>query len=1298
MCRHAQRASPDQRPASEGVAIRTSSHRFVTRAAKGGEPGSSAPVADTAAVDSLMLDATLSKLKTAAALQHKLDPRGPAREPHRLPAACLLPGTSIVVAVQKPTSAHPMRREASSLCAEIGAEIPMKGAAAVLQELQCDRTGALGAPVLPQARSLAVSRSAASVGYSAAAGSRSVGSSPLLGHEQLKANALDQVLGANARLQQAPRLSSAVGLRIHHVQRGDRAATGGGQLPASTPSNRSEAIRLGALLDSLLQVNAGGWEHQCLVHDEAFSEVILQVLNHCAERGAVLQRIRRFYLTCIRRERESREAARQAREQAQEARASEEAATVAMQDLEQVRQSMQEKLDSLRSGMVRLKLLRVIHGRKLLTSESRNKELERETAALRSRLAEVDPEAAMDPSVDGASSPASGRPASLLPGSFKSGRRMGVSSSGVDVLAAQMEALRDALAEKDSELEQMRSSNMEMQMQIKASDQEVNTLMASITATASSTRSQANSRSIYPQHTAGQTEEKELNHMRRSRSSAQSGSFQSPGGRQEHALSDAQRGQTVALNEADALRKEVLRLKASLRWSRAALAGKNGGGSGGAAYFGGVSSPGVSSPGVSSPGVGTRGGGCAMNGDHEMSTSSTGRSPPNGHGGKRQNTDAASKHSSNRKQEAEGRGEDYRGNSGEGTEGSTTAGRQDKTQGSGGNEKDGGSSGGGWRGGGGGGGAATAAGNDNHDSLERSTEDHDDSPSRRARRSKGGGHHGHGGDGGAEASTGPGSGPGGGQGGSGGNSQALLHNYECDEGGGQDGKPWGHARGNGGKAAVDDAAEEDHHTRNATGGRRRRSTQSGLTGDADRNEDGDGEGNDHGGHEHGHVSHSVHGATHIDGFEFGGVEHGNYKRNRVPRKRMITSLKHGKTQPRWMCHKVVGALMQARVEYEHEMQGRAGSLVAQDFGEFVEDRFVEMHGAGKQTKENLRDFITTLKGDSPKHARLKLFRELTGLVPHDDQNDISVTDRAAAFYRLAVQLLVDTACKDHLSGMKGVAFWTHYSRSDVIKFSLPYYEKVTERINAQAKQVHAEAESSKPTPDHGSLAKREKEALRALKSFEATLKDNVEGRLPSDGDQPNEDGSQPKVHEYGEASKAPRHACTRNLAVSAKFQTRICVDTFLRRALEHYTSFEVLEEMQLVQAFGSWDLNGNGNLELEEFTEMIKHANPDASQRKITRAFVAASGGQGECVDRDHLASALLANGLTLSGRPTDAAPSDSAVAMGVSGGKKVTTAMTGAMAQIGKLSRVISAMGADGKSREGLQEDDVLRLAADKV
>ena len=322
-----------------------------------------------------------------------------------------------------------------------------------------------------------------------------------------------------------------------------------------------------------------------------------------------------------------------------------------------------------------------------------------------------------------------------------------------------------------------------------------------------------------------------------------------------------------------------------------------------------------------------------------------------------------------------------------------------------------------------------------------------------------------------------------------------------------------------------------------------------------------------------------------------------------------------------MCFKLAGTIMQRRIDYETEMAERASAsdeaLENQDFGEFVEDRFMEMYGIKKVAHENLRDFVKTLKDCSGNHIRLKTFRILTGIVPGDDAADYSVSDDCAAFYRLALRLIMETATSDHMIKMKGSAFWSHYAKSDAVRLSVLYFEKVTEKL-----QKRANVKTDK-------TAKQEAFEIRALRSFEASLNDFAEGKLADTPDVPDKDGNRAKVFEYGDANLS--RASTRGV----KTATRIDVDCFLDKCCEHWTLFEILEEDQLVQAFSSWDANGDGKLELDEFTKMVTFANPNVKQQKITRAFLAASG-TSDYVDKARLATALLANGLTLCDKPVD--------------------------------------------------------------
>ena len=53
-------------------------------------------------------------------------------------------------------------------------------------------------------------------------------------------------------------------------------------------------VRLAELLTDVIATRGGTWEELWRVHDAALAELVLQVGVHCAERGELLQRIRRF--------------------------------------------------------------------------------------------------------------------------------------------------------------------------------------------------------------------------------------------------------------------------------------------------------------------------------------------------------------------------------------------------------------------------------------------------------------------------------------------------------------------------------------------------------------------------------------------------------------------------------------------------------------------------------------------------------------------------------------------------------------------------------------------------------------------------------------------------------------------------------------------------------------------------------------------------------------------------------------------------------------------------------------------
>ena len=431
-------------------------------------------------------------------------------------------------------------------------------------------------------------------------------------------------------------------------------------------------------------------------------------------------------------------------------------------------------------------------------------------------------------------------------------------------------------------------------------------------------------------------------------------------------------------------------------------------------------------------------------------------------------------------------------------------------------------------------------------------------------------------------------------------------------------------------------------------------------------------------------------------------------RHKVPRKRVIKSLKGGTAVPKWMCLKVAGTLMQARIEYEKEQSERGiqVEMLEQDFGEFVEDRFVEMYGMKKMAHDHLRDFVKGLKRWSDSHVRLKVFRILTGLVPGDDLNNVSVTDSAATFYRLAIRLIMETATDDHITKLKGVAFWTHYQKTDVVKFPVLYYEKVTEKIGAIVKKLHSDAEQAKTQAERSWSAKHEVDVIRGFKAFELTLKDHASGKLikmMEQSEAPDKDGNKPKVFVYGDASSG------RATAAGEKALPPICIDTFLSCAIDHWSSFEDLEEEQVLKAFGSWDENGDGQLNLNEFALMVKYSNRSVSQRKITRAFVASAGG-GEHVDKARLSATLLAHGLVLVDRPPGELPTLESMASdldadslmsGGGGGEIAATAtapgtapgLSQAIGKIGTMMHVIQSLGP--RAADCASEEELLNAAA---
>jgi len=442
--------------------------------------------------------------------------------------------------------------------------------------------------------------------------------------------------------------------------------------------------------------------------------------------------------------------------------------------------------------------------------------------------------------------------------------------------------------------------------------------------------------------------------------------------------------------------------------------------------------------------------------------------------------------------------------------------------------------------------------------------------------------------------------------------------------------------------------------------------------------------------------------------------------------------------PAWMVHKATGTLMQARIEFDKDLASRGDSAEfeeeEQDFGEFCEDRFVELYGLKKIAFENLRDSIKGLRKSSEGHLRLRMFRLFTGLVPQDDEKGELLGEGETLFYRMVLRHLVDVLSEDHLAGLKGGAFWTHFSRPDCVKLPITHFEKVQDRIASVQQALAKRLDGEQNRTLRALLVKRERDLARMVKCCEATLIDHSKGLLldsPVIGVNDNE--SKPKVFEYGNVDVGkPR--TKKDPSNTKPMSPRLDVDCYLFRAIEHWIRLEEEEQQQVEAAYSSWDLNGDGRLQLDEFAHMIKYANPTAGQRRIIRAFIAASGPvdggeasgeeQEDCVLVERLVPALRFYSLQLKDQPAawqasaataEVGTADGAQAqdddamleaeMAAGGGaaepsldvagpsldarkKTMQIAATSVMKQLGRMTNVLRALG-NSKDMENVTEEE---------
>ena len=440
---------------------------------------------------------------------------------------------------------------------------------------------------------------------------------PLLRFEEMQASAIVRATGGHSGSQFS--LADASGLRIskrrpptagphwrdpaadavNGANGSPQHKSGGSALGATVPSNRSEAVRLNALLDSLL-LEGRGWEQECEAHDAAFAEAALQVASHCAERGELLNRIRKFNKLVLRSEREARDAAKNAREEANEAIERATAGDERVKKAELELRVANQKLDALRTGMVRLKMLRAIHGRKLSASETARGELQREVDRLKAKMEDMAMAAqreresrkftvgGLGPSFDrgggedggggdgggGGRGGGGGSRRSLVGGGGGGGGRP--HACGSDGGAAPPdggEGRRDRAtawrARRDG-------------FKLRASDQEVNALMSGITTSAARTRTHLQQSSNYAASMEKRAEDIQGQMLGMS---SQLGQVQGDAERTAHMLGESQSEQQFIQGDNENMREEIIKLKArsngrvrrsrSQRAERRALATRN---------------------------------------------------------------------------------------------------------------------------------------------------------------------------------------------------------------------------------------------------------------------------------------------------------------------------------------------------------------------------------------------------------------------------------------------------------------------------------------------------------------------------------------------------------------------------------------------------------------------------------------------------------------------------------------------------------------------------------------------------
>ena len=212
-----------------------------------------------------------------------------------------------------------------------------------------------------------------------------------------------------------------------------------------------------------------------------------------------------------------------------------------------------------------------------------------------------------------------------------------------------------------------------------------------------------------------------------------------------------------------------------------------------------------------------------------------------------------------------------------------------------------------------------------------------------------------------------------------------------------------------------------------------------------------------------------------------------------------------------------------------------------------------------------------LSRGSARHPRLSNFRRLVSLVPGDVAHGRAAVD----FFLLSLRCVVEALQDDFVCTMRASTFWRHFSRPDVLRIPVEIYERCADRLAASVRSLQAEA-------PHGAAAqaahsRRLWSAVQALECFIATLDDVADLILASE-----------EAASSVAATAGARKVHTVDVGAGGSAQLpseRVCLDTFLERALSHWVEGEERKREGVAAACRSWDMDGNGKISVDEVSE-----------------------------------------------------------------------------------------------------------------